>query len=244
MLRSYLVFKYNKLKKYRIDSLCVSENREIKNGDSHVLPINASSAFSFENIEESIDIFTGEKKGFVYGRYANPSIESVEKKLAALESLTTEHDAYCVLTSSGMSAISTLLLSQLQAGDSILTQHELYGGTTELMNAVISKYDINLIRADLNDKDEINRILSENESVKLIYLESPTNPTLSCVDIAQIAELKDSHSVKIAIDNTFSTAYLQQATEGTENQASAVHQGDQDKDQLTGVEVTEQTQCQ
>ena len=200
-----------KLKKYKFDSICVSENRDIKSGDSHILPINASSAFSFENVEDSIDIFTGKSKGFVYSRYGNPTISSVEKKLAQLESISIDTQAYCLLTSSGMSAISTLLTTLLQPGDKILTQHELYGGTTELMNSVLSKFKISAVYVDLNDLEAAEKCIIENQDIKLIYLETPSNPTLSCIDIPSIAKLSNRHAIKLAIDNTFCTSYLQQA---------------------------------
>ena len=117
----------------RIDSLCVSEKKETGSGTPHVLPIHASSAFTYSDIDDSIDVFTGEKLGFVYSRYGNPTISTVEEKLAAMEALGTDHDAFALLTSSGMSAISTLLGTLLKPGDTLITQFSLYGGTTELI---------------------------------------------------------------------------------------------------------------
>lgn len=197
------------MKKLKIDSICVKENRQIENGDAHILPINASSAFSYKTIEDSIDVFTGQKKGFVYGRYGNPTIASVETKIAELEGIDLDQPCFCTLTSSGMSAISTLLLSQIKPGENILTQSNLYGGTTELLKSILEPLGIGILYTDLNNSKKLQSILESHDNIGLIYFETPNNPTLDCIDIAQVVELAKSHSVHTAIDNTFSTAYLQ-----------------------------------
>ncbi|MBL0101544.1 MAG: PLP-dependent transferase [Saprospiraceae bacterium] len=97
------------------------------------MPIYATSSFEFDSMEEGIEIFTGKKSGHVYGRYGNPTIDTVSQKLADLEAYGTGLNAYGFLTSSGMSAISTIVLSLLKNGDTILTQGDLYGGTTEVL---------------------------------------------------------------------------------------------------------------
>ncbi len=198
------------VKKNKIDSICASENQEIKSGESHVLPIHSSSAFSYESIEDSIAVFTGEKSGFVYGRFGNPTIDSVERKLAALESHSMETSAYCILTSSGMSAISTLLLSLLSPGDAVMTQGNLYGGSTELLNTIISKNNIDILLEDLTNLSKLEEIFKQNKNIKVIYFESPSNPTLSCTDIESLSKLSRKHGKILVMDNTFSTALIQQ----------------------------------
>jgi len=193
------------------DSICVSENREIENGASHVLPINASSAFSFKDIESSIDVFEGRSDGFVYSRYANPTIDSVERKLAALESVGTDTDVHCILTGSGMSAIATLLLSLLNPGDALFCQQNLYGGSSDLIRHVLGSKGIEIIYGSLSEPETLNTMATRNPNIKLIYFESPSNPCLDCVDIQGICDAAKKLDIKTVLDNTFSTSYIQQA---------------------------------
>jgi len=197
------------LDKAKFDTICVKENIEIKSGESHILPIHATSSYSYENIEDSIDVFTGQKEGFVYSRFSNPTVKSVEKKLASLECINLPHIGECIMTGSGMSAISTLVISQLESGDELLTQYDLYGGTTEVLKKVLAKFGIKINFINLEDLNEVESALKSNPKIKLIYFESPSNPTLNCLDIKGISKLAQEHNILTAIDNTFSTAYLQ-----------------------------------
>ena len=198
------------MKKLKIDSICVKEDKVTNNSDPHVLAIHASSAFSYKSIEDSIDVFTGKSDGYVYTRYGNPTITAVEEKLANLETVGSDLNAFAVLTNSGMSAISTCLMSVLKPGEKILTQFSLYGGTTELMKSIVEPLGVEIMYTDLNNSDALNAVLNSNPDVKLIYFESPSNPTLSCVDIAAIVEVAHNHGTLTCIDNTFCTPYLQQ----------------------------------
>jgi len=198
-----------KTNKAKFDTICVKENIDIESGDSHILPIHASSSFSYENIQDSIDVFTGQKSGYVYSRFGNPTVQSVETKIAALESIDLEEDATCIMTGSGMSAISTLVISQLESGDELLTQYNLYGGTTEVFNKVLSKYGIKVHFVNLEDLNEVEDTLKANPKIKILYFESPSNPTLNCLNIKGLTEIARRFDILTAIDNTFSTAYLQ-----------------------------------
>lgn len=161
-------------------------------------------------MEEGIDIFSGKASGHVYSRYGNPTIDTVSQKLADMEAYGTGLTAYGYLTSSGMSAISTLVLSMLKSGDSILTQNDLYGGTTELFVKVISNSGIKTIFTDLTDIDAVEQILQNNRSVKMLYLETPANPTMKCIDILQMSRLGKKYGVFTCVDNTFCTPIIQQ----------------------------------
>lgn len=197
------------LNKAKFDTICVKENIEIKSGESHILPIHSTSSYSYENIQDSIDVFTGEREGFVYSRFSNPTVKSVENKLAALESIDLPIKSECIMTGSGMSAISTLIISQLESGDELLTQYDLYGGTTEVFKKVMAKYGIKLHFINLEDITEVEETLKKNPKIKLIYFESPSNPTLNCLDINGLTSLAKQYDKLTAIDNTFSTSYLQ-----------------------------------
>ncbi|MBK8670790.1 MAG: aminotransferase class I/II-fold pyridoxal phosphate-dependent enzyme [Saprospiraceae bacterium] len=193
-----------------MDSLCVKEYKDQRSTRPHQLPIYATSSFEFDSMEEGIEIFTGKKSGHVYGRYGNPTIDTVSQKLADLEAYGTGLNAYGFLTSSGMSAISTIVLSLLKNGDTILTQGDLYGGTTEVFVKVIANSGIKTLFTDLTDLDATEQILLSNRTVKLLYLETPANPTMRCIDILQISRLAQKYGVYTCVDNTFCTPIIQQ----------------------------------
>lgn len=190
-------------------SMCVGSSPDTTTTKPHQLPIFATSSFVFDNAQDSIDIFTGQSTGHVYSRYANPTIDSVAAKIAALEGFDLEEEVFGLMTSSGMSAISGLILGLCKSGDKILTQGNLYGGTTELFAKLFQGLNIHPIFADLTNLDILKQALEENPDVKVIYLETPSNPTLACVDLTAIAEIAKSHGVTTIIDNTFCTPYLQ-----------------------------------
>lgn len=197
-------------KKISHQSLCVKEYGDVETTKPHVLPIYATSSFSFDNIEDSIPIFKGEKEGHVYSRYGNPTIDAVAQKIANLEALGTGLQAYGFMTSSGMSAISSLVLSLLSKEQSILTQSDLYGGTTELFVKVLSQSGIKTHKKDLANLDEVEKCLIQDRNIKLLYLETPANPTMKCVDIHALAKLAKKYGVLTCVDNTFCTPLLQQ----------------------------------
>ena len=193
-----------------LGSLCVREFKEQKSTKPHQLPLYATSSFAFEDMQEGINIFTGKNKGHVYSRYGNPTVDTVANKLAALESYGSGKEGYAYMTSSGMSAIASVCMSILKSGDKILTQGNLYGGTTELFKKLFANMGVETIFIDLNDTQLIEDTLRKEKSIRAIYFETPANPTLACVDLNVISSLAKDHDVLTIIDNTFPTPYLQQ----------------------------------
>ena len=196
--------------KIKIDSLCVKEYPDQRTTKPHQLPLYATSSFVFEDAEEGIDIFTGKKQGHSYSRYGNPTIDTVAQKLADLEAFGTGLNAYGFLTSSGMSAISILMMSLLKQGDTVLTQSDLYGGTTELLLKVLSNVGIKVIFTDLNNTDAVEQHCLNDRSIKLIYFETPANPTMKCIDIHSISKIAKKYGAFTCVDNTFCTPLIQQ----------------------------------
>ncbi|MBP7184995.1 MAG: aminotransferase class I/II-fold pyridoxal phosphate-dependent enzyme [Saprospiraceae bacterium] len=199
----------NRKKNIKFGTICAREISRDNNVNSHILPIYATSSFEFDNIQQGIDIFAGKNEGLTYSRYGNPTMDIVAEKIAQLECFGLEMEAKGILLSSGMSAISTLFAALLTSGDTILTQGNLYGGTTELLLGVVQRLGINTILTDLDDLDNVEKLLSENKEIKAIYFETPANPTLACVDIENIAKLAKKYNKISIIDNTFATPYLQ-----------------------------------
>ncbi|MEO5905652.1 MAG: aminotransferase class I/II-fold pyridoxal phosphate-dependent enzyme [Saprospiraceae bacterium] len=194
----------------RFESLAAREWTDPRTTRPHILPIYATSSFDFEDIDQGIRIFSKEEKGHTYSRYGNPTVDATAAKIAALESFGSDIHALGLMANSGMAAVEIIVGGLLQLGDKILTQPTLYGGTTELLQKIVSKRGIEIKYANLADEDKVNSLLSADKSIRLVYLESPANPTLSCVDIERLAAVVKSHHRFTAVDNTFATPYLQQ----------------------------------
>ncbi len=193
-----------------IDSYIVKESKDKVTTKPHVLPIYASSSFVFDNIEDSIDVFKGDKDAHKYSRYGNPTIDAVADKIAHMAVYGSDLEAFGLMTSSGMSAISIALTSFLKTGDQVLSQGNLYGGTTELLNKIISRSGVETIFTNLQDLNQVEDILKSNPKIKICYFETPANPTMACVDIEAITQLCRQYGVLSIADNTFCTPYLQQ----------------------------------
>ena len=196
-------------KHLKLNSYCVKGGKRNESTKAHQLPLYLSSSFVMEDSQEAVDIFTGQKKGHVYSRYGNPTIDTVANKIAYLEGYDLKGETYGFLTSSGMSAITTLMMSTLQFGDAVLTQGNLYGGSTELLKKILSRMGIDTIFTNLQDLDAVEDIIKENGNIRLLYFETPANPTMACVDIEAINIVASRYDVPTAIDNTFCTPYLQ-----------------------------------
>ena len=194
----------------RFDSLTVREWPDPRTTKPHILPIYATSSFEFEDIQQGMRIFAREEEGHTYGRYGNPTAEATASKIAALETYGTELQAHAIMTSSGMAAVNVLITGLLKAGDKILSQPNVYGGTTELLQQVIKTHGVEIVYADLADLNQVSSKLNHDPAIRLIYLETPANPTLACIDIETLSKVAKQHGRWTAIDNTFATPYLQQ----------------------------------
>lgn len=177
---------------------------------AHQTPIYATSTFVFDSAEQGMRRFSGQEEGYIYSRWGNPTITEAEEKIAALETLGTDLTAKGILHASGMAAITTLCLSTLKTGDKVLSHFSLYGGTHELVTTVLPQLGITPLFNDMHDLNQVEDILKKEKDIRLVYLETPANPTLRCVDIAAISALAKKYNVPVACDNTFATPFLQQ----------------------------------
>ncbi len=192
------------------ESLSAREWPDPKTTQPHILPIYATASYDFENIDQSIDIFAGKKPGHTYSRYGNPTVEATAAKIAAMETHGSDFEAQAVMTSSGMSALHVLVSGLLHSGDKILTQANIYGGSTELLHQMSKHWNIELVYADLGNADGVDQLLKKDKAIKLVFFETPANPTLACIDIEALCRVTKHHNIWSAIDNTFATPYLQQ----------------------------------
>ena len=192
-------------------SVAIHAGHEADPNYAHLTPIYASSTFVYDDAEQGMRRFSGEEEGFIYSRWGNPTMSEAENKIAAMEVYgfdSTLPKAY--LQASGMAAISTLMLSTLKTGDKVLSHYSLYGGTQDMLNVLLPDLGIGNIIADLRDLNKAEDVLKANADIRMIYLETPANPTIQCVDIEALAQLGKKYRKIIACDNTFATPYLQQ----------------------------------
>ena len=177
---------------------------------AHLTPLYASSTYVFDSAEQGMRRFTGQEEGYIYARWGNPTITEAEQKIAALETFGTGKEATTILHSSGMAAITTLMMSTLSQGDKILSHFSLYGGTDELVHRILPRFGVSATIVDLRDLEKAEEALRADKQIKMVYLETPANPTIQCVDIAALSALAKKYNCIVACDNTFATPYLQQ----------------------------------
>ena len=183
---------------------------------SHTTPIYATSTFTFDSTEEGMERFKSDDKTRIYTRWGNPTFTAAQDVIAALESHGIKNadgtplELIAYLHSSGQAAMSTLFLSNLSAGDTLISHYSLYGGTQELMQKILKEAGINTVLVDVRDLNLLEQTIKENPTAKLIHLETPANPTLQCVDIEAIATITHQHVIQVSVDNTVATPYLQQ----------------------------------
>ena len=197
-------------------SACIHAGFESEQHRSHITPIYASSTYLFESAEQGVDLFTGKEKGFIYGRFGHPTGSQTEEKLATIEAFGLQDkngqplQLKAILHGSGMAAISTLILSNVQQGQKVLSHLSLYGGTQEYIDKVLPGCGIQTLITDFKNLDEVEKMLQSNQDITLLYIETPANPTLQCVDIEKLTQVAHQYGCKVAVDNTFATPYLQQ----------------------------------
>ena len=177
---------------------------------AHLTPIYASSTYVFDTAEQGMKRFSGEEPGYIYGRWGNPTITEAEEKIAALETFGLQVKAKGILHASGMAAIATLFFSTLKTGDKVLSHYSLYGGTDELLLKILSDFGVQPVIADLRNLGEVENTIKNDPAIKMIYIETPANPTMQCVDIEALTTIARKHQLLVACDNTFATPYLQQ----------------------------------
>lgn len=198
------------------DTICIHGGHTGEGHRAHLTPIYASSTYTFETADQAADIFSGKEDGFIYGRFGNPTIREAEEKIALLESHgITEEDGSplrlrAILHSSGMAALSTLFFGTLHSGDAVLTHHSLYGGTAEMLERILPGLGIRHTIVDFHDPDAVKAALEADSGLRMMYIETPANPTLQCLDGAALTALGKEHGLLVCADNTFATPYLQQ----------------------------------
>jgi cystathionine beta-lyase/cystathionine gamma-synthase len=166
-------------------------------------PIYETATFVFENTAEVVAYNEGRSPKYLYSRYTNPTVVSVEKTLAALDD-----SEGALLFSSGMGATTTILMAHVSAGDEVVCSAAIYGGTLHLLNDVLTRFGVVVRFASLEELAAPDGLIGPR--TKVLWFESPINPTLRCVDIGRIAAACRARGVMSVIDNTFASPINQQ----------------------------------
>src|SRR5215813_5340542 len=157
--------------------------------------IAQTSVFVLPSVDELRKINEGTSSAFMYTRYANPTTEAAEQKIAALEGADG-----CVVTSSGQAATLATILALCKAGDEIVSMLDLYGGTLALFEKVFSRYGVTVKFVPFQELENIEKYFTSR--TKLLFLETPTNPTLRCVDVEALVKRARRHCAYAVVDNT------------------------------------------
>jgi len=166
------------------------------------VPVVHSVSFGYDDMDDWLKVGQGQASGHIYSRNTNPTMQAFEEKVRILEGA-----AAATSFASGMAAISNTLFSLLSPGDRVVSIKDSYGGTNKLFIEFLPRFQIEVALCDTTDHDAIEKSLAEG--CRLLYLESPTNPTLKVVDIARLAKAARARGALVVVDNTFATPILQ-----------------------------------
>jgi len=169
-------------------------------------PIYQTSTFAFENVEQGSARFSGREKGYTYTRLGNPNTDLLSSKVAKLEGFPAG-----IATGSGMAAVANVILAAAKAGDNIVVDDTVYGGTHYLVEQDIPKLGIEVTRVDTADLKALESAIKSNTT--LVLVETPANPTLKIIDIEAAARIAHKKGALLAVDNAFSSPYLQRPKE-------------------------------
>lgn len=164
-------------------------------------PLHLTSTFAFETAEAGSEIFAGERPGHIYSRISNPTLDLLERRVAALEGAEAG-----LALASGMGAITSVLWTLLAPGDEVIVDKTLYGCTFAFMHHGLRKFGITITHVDLTDPANLTASMSER--TRVVYFETPANPNMRLVDIAAIAEIAHAGGAQVVVDNTYATPYL------------------------------------
>lgn len=169
---------------------------------SATVPIYQTSTFAFENADEGAKCFNGESDGYIYTRIGNPTINSLENLLADLE-----NGFGGIATSSGMAAVNTIYMALLNSGDHIISTDAVYGPARGLMENQFNRFGVESTYIKTSDIKEIQMSIKSN--TKVLYIETPANPTIEITDIKACSEIAKKNNLHLVVDNTFCSPYLQ-----------------------------------
>ncbi len=173
---------------------------------SATVPIYQTSTFKFKNAQHGADCFSGKSDGYIYTRIGNPTIKALEQNIAELEG---GYDG--IATSSGMGAVSSVYMALLDAGAHIISSDAVYGPARGILEADFARYNVEASFVNTSNPENIKAAIRNN--TKVLYIETPANPTMEITDIRVCAQIAKEHNLILVVDNTFCSPYLQKPLE-------------------------------
>lgn len=184
------------------ETIAVRTQTERSQFDEHSVPIYLTSSFIFDDAEDMRASFAEEKEKNIYSRFTNPNTSEFIEKIARMEGAET---GYAFAT--GMAAIFSTFAALLESGDHIVSARSIFGSTHTLFTKYLPKWNIQTSYFSVTDLDSIESLITEK--TKIIYAETPTNPSVDLLDLDRLAAIAKSHNILLIIDNCFATPYLQ-----------------------------------
>jgi cystathionine gamma-synthase len=170
------------------------------------VPVVHSVSFGYEDVDQWLRVASGKESGHIYGRNTNPTVHAFEQKVRLLEGAEAATSA-----STGMGIISSILFTFLSPGDRVVSVKDTYGGTNKIFTEFLPRFKIDVALCDTTDHEEIEAQIAKGCDV--LYLESPTNPTVKIVDLARLAKAARDAQAIVIVDNTFATPINQNPLE-------------------------------
>ncbi len=186
-----------------INSKLVHAGHKTDSTGSVNVPIYQTSTFAFRSAAQGAALFSGGQDGFIYTRIGNPTVRALEDNVAELE-----NGCGGIATSSGMGAVCTVYLALLNAGDHVVSTASVYGPSRGLLEKDFSRFGVESTYVDTCDLAQVEKALRPNTT--LVYVETPSNPTMQVTDIEQVSAIAHRHGCLVVVDNTFASPYLQQ----------------------------------
>jgi len=191
---------------YEFDTLAVRAGTARSQFNEHSEALYLTSSFVFGSAAQAAARFSGEEPGNVYARFSNPTVTAMQERLAALEGAEA-----CVATASGMSAILSLAMAMLKAGDHVVASTGLFGATQQLFGTILSKFGIETSFVAATELDAYRAAVTPR--TRLFFVETPSNPLTEVIDLAAVAEIAHTAGALFAVDNCFCTPALQRPLE-------------------------------
>ena len=189
-------------RRYQLETLAVREGQARSQFNEHSEALYLTSSYVFDSAEQAAARFSGEEEGNVYSRFTNPTVSVFQERLAALEGAEA-----CVATSSGMSAILSLVMALCSAGDHIVASAGMFGATQQLLGNIMTRFGVRT--TFVSQTDAAAWAAAIEPATKLFFLETPSNPLTEIADIAALVEIAHARGILVAVDNCFCTPILQ-----------------------------------
>ena len=189
-------------KKWNLETKLIREGLNRSQFGETSEPIYMTSSYVYDSPEQAEARFKGDEEGFIYSRYGNPTVQMFEDRLASIENADK-----CFATATGMAAVFASLMCQLEKGDKIVSSRALFGSIYQILTKILPKYGIETVLVNGTDLNEWESAI--DDKTKVVFFETPSNPTLEIIDIKNVCSLAKKFGAKVIIDNVFATPILQ-----------------------------------